>query len=438
MALVYKILFEVKLMHEFFVTSENGDVVFALNSQGDRMNFLLEQFMEDRPVINKDIEFAFSKDLQKSYDNYNLKIIPSYSGFKVAIRVNKSILPDGTLVYKPFVPMPDNFNIDIEIIKKSGLMDTVTHSDVNEPVPSIYIFSNENVADAKTFPFLTNAISEFDAAESYQQGDVISFGANDTRQYYNDAGDKWQSIAGTAFANKNDRLLVPVKFYYSFINLTDITDATFVLKDKNGNSIKTISVNHSNFIQKALLDFSDVEEKVLMPEVFEYADIIFSLEVTGSNGYSKSHPIVFSNSFYKRENWGVINIKKKVTNSAFGLLKPDGFLITRKDNAGNWTAAPIFEISIKSKFLYWRFSNNKGAELKVASQLSDYLFKEDKVLFSKRPRSLSGSYFSLNKEGSTDTIYVPNPLNYDLKKDNKERLYCDIRVPESQMFPVVV
>ena len=197
-------------------------------------------------------------------------------------------------------------------------------------------------------------------------------------------------------------------------------------------------MNHSDFIQKALLDFSDVEEKVLMPEVFEYADIIFSLEVTGSNGYSKSHPVVFSNSFYKRENWGVINIKKKVTNSAFGLLKPDGFLITRKDNAGNWTAAPIFEISIKSKFLYWRFSNNKGAELKVASQLSDYLFKEDKVLFSKRPRSLSGSYFSLNKEGSTDTIYVPNPLNYDLKKDNKERLYCDIRVPESQMFPVVV
>jgi hypothetical protein len=309
MALVYKILFEVKLMHEFFVTSENGDVVFALNSQGDRMNFLLEQFMEDRPVINKDIEFAFSKDLQKSYDNYNLKIIPSYSGFKVAIRVNKSILPDGTLVYKPFVPMPDNFNIDIEIIKKSGLMDTVTHSDVNEPVPSIYIFSNENVAGAKTFPFLTNAISGFDAAESYQQGEVVSFGANDTRQYYNDAGDKWQSIAGTAFANKNDRLLVPVKFYYSFSNLTNITDATFVLKDKNGNSIKTISMNHSDFIQKALLDFSDVEGRVLMPEVFKYPDIIFSLEVTGSNGYSKSHPVVFSNSLYKRENWGGINIK---------------------------------------------------------------------------------------------------------------------------------
>jgi hypothetical protein len=437
MSLVYKILFEVKLMHEFYVTSQNGDVVFALNSQGDRMNFLLEQFKEDRRVINNDIEFAFPKHLQKNYDNYNLKIIPSYSGFKVAIRVNKSILPDGTLVYKPFVPLPEDFNIYIEIIKKSSFIDSVTHS-VNNSVPSIYIFSNQNVAGAKTFPFLTNAISGFDAAESYQQGDVVSFGANDTRQYYNDAGDKWQSIAGTAFANKDDRLLMPVKFYYSFSNLTNITDATFVLKDKNGNSIKTISVNHSDFIQKALLDFSDVEEKVLMPEVFEYADIIFSLEVTGSNGYSKSHLVVFSNSFYKRENWGVINIKTKVTNSAFDLLKPDEFLRTRKDNAGNWTAAPIFEIFIKSKFLYWRFSNNKGAELKVASQLSDYLFKEDKVLFSKRPRSLSGSYFSLNKEGSTDTIYVPNPLNYDLKKDNKERLYCDIRVPESQMFPVVV
>jgi hypothetical protein len=230
---------------------------------------------------------------------------------------------------------------------------------------------------------------------------------------------------------------VPAKFYYSFSNLNNITDASFVLKDKDGNSIKTISIHHADFIQKALLDFSDVAERILLPEVFEYSDITFSLEVNGSDGYSKSHPVIFSNSFYKRESWGLINVRTKVTNSAFNLIASDGFLIRRKDVLGNWTPAPIFEIFIKSKFPYWRFSNDKGEELKVASQLADYLFKEDKVLFSKRPRSISGSYFLLNKEGTTDTIYVHNPMNYDLKKDDKQRLYCDIKVPESELFPVV-
>ncbi|MGN6539420.1 MAG: hypothetical protein ACTHKY_01295, partial [Ginsengibacter sp.] len=68
---------------------------------------------------------------------------------------------------------------------------------------------------------------------------------------------------------------------------------------------------------------------------------------------------------------------------------------------------------------------------------TDYLVKEDKILLTKRPRSVAGNYFLLQKEGTTDTVYVPNPLNYDLKKDDKARLCFDIMVPESDLFPVV-
>jgi len=438
MSLIYKTLFEIKLMHEFYVTSQNGEVVFALNNQEDRINFLWEQFNEDKQVINNHMEFAFPAELQKTYNNYYLKLLSSYSGFKITIRVNQSVLADGTIVYEPFVPLPEDLNIYIELVKKSPIIDAVTHSEINDPVPSAYIFSNENISGSKNFPFLTNDISVFDAGESYNQGDISSFGANDSREYYkNDVGDQWQTIAGSTFANKNDRVLVPVKFYYSFIDLNNITDATFVLKDKDGNSIKTKTIHNPDFIQKVLLDFSDVEEKILMPQAFEYPDIIFFLEVSGNNGYLKSHKLIFSNSFYKRENWGLVNMKTRVTNSAFDLIAPDGFLIKRKVFPGTSVEAPIFEIPIKSKFPYWRFVNDKGKELKVAPLLVDYLFKEEKNLFSKRPRAISRSYFLLNKEGSADTIYVPNPLNYDLKKDNKDRLYCDIMVPESELFPVI-
>ena len=438
MSLIYKTLFEVKLMHEYYLTDADGKTVFQLANQVDRINFLLNQFSTDRPSINGDIEFTFPKEMESKFGNYYLKLLSTYSGFKVAIRVNQQLLSDGTLVYEPFVALPDDLNIYIQIGKKSGAFDSYTHSSVYHPVASTYIFSNENISGAKTFPFITSAISAFDASRPYTQGDIASYGVNDIRQYYKDTvGDQWEAIPGSAFANQNDRLLLPSRFYYSFPSLSNVTNAVFVLKDKNGNVVKTITVDGANFLSKTLLDFSDIANTISLAESFQFADIIFTLEVNGSNGYAASHSLIFNNLLYSRDTWGLVIIKNKVTEPSFNLLASDGFLIKRKLNTGDWNEAPIFEIPIKSRFPFFRFINEKGKELNIASSLTDYLFKEGTFLLSKRPRSISESYFKLQKEGSTDIAYVPNPLNYDLKKDNKDRLCLDIMVPESDLFPVV-
>lgn len=438
MPVIYKTLFEVKLMHEYYLTSKDGKTVFALNNQTDRINFLFDQFTKGYPAINSDLEFIFPAEFEEKYQDFCLKAIPTYSGFRILIRVNQKILPDGSLVFEPIFSLPDAFNIYILLKKRSNLVESYTHSSINNPVPSIFIFSNENITGAKTFPFLTNPVPTFNAAYSYVQGDIASYGVNDVREYYNDGtADKWENIPGSSFSNENDRLLLPLQFYYSFINNINITQATFILKDKNNNTLKTINVDSTDIIQKAFLDFSDLSDTVSIPETFTYQDILYSLEVSGSNGYSATHHLIFEDNLYSRENWGVINIKTKAVNSSFNLLANDGYLIKRKVPPGIWNEAPVFEIPIKSKFPYWRFINDKGSELKLAATLADYLVKEDKVLLSKRPRSVAGNYFLLQKEGSTDTVYVPNPLNYDLKKDDKARLCFDIMVPESELFPLI-
>ena len=437
MSLVYKILCEVKLMHEFYVTSKDGKNAFDLVNQTDRINFLLNQFSKGVPSINNDVDFIFPIDLEEQYKSQYLKIIPSYSGFKIAIRVNQKILPDTSLVYEPFVPLPDDFNIFVQLKKTSDRIGSITNSGLN-PVPAMNIFANENVSGAKTFPFLTNSISAFDGAQLYTQGDIASYGLNDTREYYNDGTiGQWENVSGGAFATENDQLVVPVRFYYSFFNDSNITGATFILRDHNSNVVKTINVSASDFIQKTLLDFSDVSDVVSMPGIFVYPNVMFSLEVSGSNGYSKTHTLIFNDSYYGHDYWGVINLKTKVTNPLLNLLANDGYLNKRRVPPGVWNEAPVFEIAVKSKFPFWRFINEKGGELKLAPSLTDYLFKENKILLSKRPRSVADGYFLLQKEGTTDTVYVPNPLNYDLKKDDKERLCLDIVVPESDLFPVV-
>ena len=41
---VFKILFEVKLLHEYYLTDTKGENIFDINLQADRINFLREKF----------------------------------------------------------------------------------------------------------------------------------------------------------------------------------------------------------------------------------------------------------------------------------------------------------------------------------------------------------------------------------------------------------
>ncbi|MDQ6890409.1 MAG: hypothetical protein M3Z56_09065 [Bacteroidota bacterium] len=439
MSFIYKTLFEVKLIHEYFFTDINGDTIFAQANQSDRMNLLLEEFSGDRQSINDDLLFEFPENLLSTYKNYYLKLLSTYSGFKVAIRVNQKFLSDNTLVYDALHTLPGNFDINILISKKNNLIESYTNSILARPIQSTYFFTNETAGSAKTFPFLTSDVSAFDSSNTtYQQGELASFGINDIREFYkDDTGDQWYPVAGNAFANENDRMLLPAKFYYSFDAALNITDATFTLKDKNGNIIKTITAHNDNFIQNALVDFSDQADVISIPASFGYPDIIFSLEVAATNGFSKTHNLIFSDSFYGRQNWGLINIRPGVMNASFDLFGTDGFLIKRKSAAGVWNEAPIFEIPIKSRFTFWRFKNVKGKELKLSAPLIDYLFKEDNNLLSIIPRSISNSYFKLPKQGSTDTKYFPGPVDFAITKDEKARICFDIMVPESDLFPIV-
>ena len=438
MALIYKILFEVKLIHEFFFTDKNGDSIFVHPTQKERMDILLNGFSIDKGSISDDVRFEFPDNLLTHYNNHYLKIIPGYSGCKIAIRVNQKLLTDGTLVYEPFIGIPDHFDINILISKKNNRIDDYSNSIQGRPVNSKYFFTNESLTSPKTFPFLTGDIPAFDSGKTYQQGELASFGTNDIREFYKDGvTDQWLPEPGNSFANENDQLLVPLKFYYSFETGSGITDALFELRDKDNNIIKSISVHNDNFIQKTILDFSDESDLLSMPQNFVYPDLVFTLVVSGSNGYTKTHPLIFTDHFYSRETWGLLNIRPKVTNTSFNLVGSDGYLIKRRSLANVWTAPPIFEIQVKSRFAFWRFKNVNGKELKLDPSLTGYLFKDGINLLSLQPTSISNSYYKLPKQGSTDTKYFPGPLDFQIAKDEKQRICFDIMVPVSDLFPVV-
>jgi len=435
MPVIYKILFEVKLLHEFYLTRQDGSTIFELAGQDQRVNFLLEEFKNGNESINSDLLYEFHDVTKKEYEGYGLKLLPTYSGFKVAAKVNQKKLSDNSLVYEPHFPLPDDYCINIVLSKKNRSIDGYTSGPTNSSLPASYFFSTEKISDNKTFPYLTHPVSAVDAGYSYEQGELASFGVNDIRSYYrNAAGDQWDSFNGSAFANENDRLMLPTQFHYFFPASSDVTNVQFVLKNKKGTVIQSTALSSAERMAKASVDFFSKRDLLNIPNMSVKDDIVFSLEVSGNNGYSRTHPVVFSNTFYNQNTWAIVGIRAKPDNSGFRFIADDGYLVKRKNPIGIWTDAPVFEIPVKSRFTYWRFINDRGRKLQLANELQDYLDLEEGVLLTKRPRSISRFFFSLKKAGSTDTKYVPNPVNYALVKDKKKRICFDVLVPESKLF----
>jgi hypothetical protein len=447
MSVIYKILFEVKLLHEFYLTQPDGQTVFDLVAQTDRINFLFNRFKRGGRDINSELRFELPDNVRKTFADYHLKLLPSYAGCKVAVEVQKQTLPDGTVVYQSKIPLPDALNISFLIIRKDSAWDAYTNAKLQRVTNAVYYFSNENVSGAKPYPFLSNAISPFDATLSYEQGEPALFGPNDIREFYidKDGNGQWLNITGTGFVNENDRILLPLRFSYAFNIADNITSAEVVLKDKDGNAVvlsrdeygtekKTIAFESAVPLRKIVLDFSRGDVATL-PAFSADESIFYTLEVTDNNGNTKASRVLFFDDVVGlRESWGLINIKPKVTDPAFNLSDNNGFLITRILPNSSIVPAPVFEIRMKSRLSFWRYINDEKKKLK--NEHPDFLFPQNNNLVSLLPRPLSFTPFLLKKPDNTQ-YYLPNPLPFEMIKTENGKQYTDIFVAESALFPLL-
>jgi hypothetical protein len=441
MEVIYKTLYEIKLEHEFFLTKEDGTNIFSESVQQNRLSGLEKAYEEDRESMNRDIDFEFPDQLKEKYKEYGLKLMPSFSGCKVLIRVNKNTLPDNSLVFEPYFSLPEALDIFILFIKKSNIPDLYSNERIARSVPANYLFSSENIPDARVFPFLVNSISSFDAGLTYEQGELAIDSSNKLQEYFYDNGGTLQSREVTAnvmsFANENDHLLVPGSFYYTVIGNTQVTQLDISLKDKSGNVVKKFSFSQTEPLTKVLLNFSDKAQQLQLSGTLTLPDGVFSIQAQGNNGYSDLKNIVFGDILYSIFHWGVAHIKPKVTNTLYNLIDNDGRIIQRRDPMGVWTNAPVFEIPVKSRFGNFRYINNNGKELSLNPVLNNFLYKENKILISQLPVSLCKYYFLVPESGGGADKYLPNPKNYNIKRDKVKRIYFDIMVPESDLFPVL-
>ncbi|MGZ5286050.1 MAG: hypothetical protein ACXWB9_02650 [Flavisolibacter sp.] len=434
---IYKILCEVKWLHEFYLTRDKGETIFEKAAQSDRLDFLFDRFVKDLPSIHEDLEFM-EHPLNKTLSNYFIRILPSYAGFKLAVKCKKEKLGDGTVVYTPIIPLPDQLCLRVMIREKT---DVHRFSSEISPKPfrGYWYFSNNNIPFAKTFPFLSSPISAFAAVHPYIQSEIALHAGIAKTFLNNGAPDPWLPLPGTRYINSNDSHLLQLSFNYTFQAFENITAASFTLKDSTSAVIKKIDFSASQPMQTVSVSFRTNEEVVkAVKHDAVIANQLYSLEVTGSGGYFKTFTgLLFGHDEIELGRYsGMIDLVIKPASANFHLLDAGGRLFTRILPGGIKQPAPLFELWMKSKSAFWQYANNRQRKFKLTPATTDLLADNAGVLVSKNPIHMSYTPVNLKKPDSSFQL-LPNPdPELDVSRVG-DKFILNMQVPDSNLFPLL-
>lgn len=430
-AILYKTLAEVKVLHEFYLTDSTGANIFEINLQSDRLKFLEKRFSNDLPSINDDLSFDIPQSKRALLDGHHIRLLKTYSGYRLVVAVNEFIQSDGSRKYKPLFTFAEGLHLPVIVNKKNNNIDTFTNFRMRKSLPAGFYFTNDINAGPRTFPHLSHDLSAFSSILRYEQGELASYGNNDTREFYVDGvGAQWRKIKGSSFANENDRMLLPLQFTYTFDKAEPVLDVEFNLTDKDGNTIATIRKNENEPFVQAGLDFtSHIEASLLKQPSF------YILEARVNNSYSRIHKLLFINDIDLLNNWAVINIMPFTEEAAYNLFDNDGFLKTRRTISGDIDGVPVFEIALKSRLTYWRYSHERKLKLKLSPKTQDLLDNINGVLISKSPRVSTSSPLFFTVPGSSLQHFLPCPSGNELVIE-QDRFFSNITVTKSDIFPL--
>lgn len=411
-SIVYKKLFELRILHEYYLSKDDDSEYFSL-TELERNEILNKMLFYDRYDIWKDITIEPTQETLEILKNQHIRFVPQKMGFLLGIKVKPTI----TGAFFPFINLEENLAFKFNIRVKNLNFRNYTNQRLQNNFPAIFYFSNDNSENTKIFPSLSSPAEQFKSGKTYEAGEIAQFGT-DVKQAIikttTNAAADWKIIDSIAISHEGEKIALPLQFSYGFEAGTNVLQADFTLKKTDGTLVKTISVTKTTPLDKVLLNFAP---KSTEPEVKG----LHLLEVSGSNGFQDTRRIFFSDN-YNAADFAILEIKTSATNTDFNLLNPDGSIIS---------VTPVYEIRIKSRNTYWRYFSSKGTSLAVTPKTSPYLISDGGALRSKLPIPMRGALYEFRDPDPTvPRVFLPNPSGFSLKPENDGRIYSDIYVSE--------
>jgi len=446
--IIYKRLFEVQLLHEYYLTDINETTVFHDPAKKD--DFISALFDQDAPSISNSLEYKLPSSLESLIKDNQLRIIPTYTGFAVLTQVTEKTLDDGTKVYSPALRLPDDASLPILLSMKDSSLKAVTNSRFYKTIPGVFFFSNQDMATGKTFPALSAGVPAFEDGYPYEQGQLYTDANGKVCQYYlNNDKPTFLPVEGKDYASASDELLVPLQFIYKFSIADKVTNASFSLINPSGIQVRSYVFSNADSMPQQLLDFRTNQDQQLDPPLEMIVSLpqskaplknIYTLKATVNDSKTYSHKLIFYDDDELSNAWGLVNITPVTTKAEYSLYAPDGFLKYRKSKDGAITPAATFEVHIKSRLSFWRYINDRQGILN-ANASPPFLARfgtNDLASILPRPASALPRKYTIKDDNGkiTQDKYLPNPESDQRLTIEGGIFYSDILVPKSDLFPL--
>ena len=404
----YRKLFEVRILHAYYLTDGTPLEFFALSEQ-QRNDILQRELFYGEYNVWRNLTIAPSEESKNVFSGYHIRFVPLRTGFLVAMRVR----PVNNL-FMPFVPFDETLNFTFNIGIKDFAFRNTTNYRLSSPVAGIYYLTNTDPEGNKTFPSLASPVAPFQNNHNYEMGELAVIGG-DVMEAIEKANSqdpsKWRKVDGIGLVHDGDRILLPKRFYYTFPGESQVTSVSFTLRSSDGTALKSIDIDQTANIDRVSLDFMTTDD----PNV-EIEDGLFTLDVIGNNNFEDHRKVYLNDLLYNSGNLGVIQVNQN--DSIYRLLEADGSLRN---------PAPVFEVRLKNRIAYWRYLSEDGKPFKVTPKTDPYLKAVNGKLLTIDPMPLTFFPIRFQKtDPAIERIFLPNPRGVSLRPENDGRIYSDI------------
>lgn len=398
-SLLYKSLFEVKILHHFFLNK--GE------QEWDKMSQVDKDRMESNYDIREIFDITPTPESTKALSSHSCIFKKTSTGLLVGIKAEADKLNPGK--FNSFVPLADNLTFRFLVRLKDLNFMNYTALPLQGNGDKIYVFSNSLNKTPNTFPALSAIPPVFKSGNTYLPGDMLSDSANNPTKLFT-ALEKtsnnptlsadWQTEIGNAttplsYVNVNDRYPVANGFF------------TYTMKVKDAKPIATLK-NSSGFSIQPKMEVLPGDFQTLQIDLLKYPQGIYSIHIDSDD------PTYHDDAtFYLLQGsevpFALIEIKVKSNQPAYDLFIQGDL------------RSPTLEIRFRNRWTHWRYLGK--------------LFNPPYVLENPLPLTRYGN-IEITKPPEpedTKTIILPNPSVSLIKAEalmhtEEKKYYSEIHI----------
>lgn len=438
--LLFKRLFEINLLHDYYLVSADGDSFFE-KPKAIKEAIIKNKLYHQMYDVADFLEIEPSEATKNHLREFKLIYKKTSLGFVIGIQVQEEFKSEAK-VYKPRFKLPDNLSLTFSVKVIEPYFLSMTNISMRSALPTIYYFTNkakkefiEEEPNYKTLP-LTVEAEKHQAGMHHEMGTLVKFGTElrEALEFTDVSSSNlnlWEKVSDKRYVTNADRVLLPAIFNYPIKKEQDITQLQVELEDQNANLIKSISKTSVNPLQNVLLNFEMVDETIENP--IAISEGFYKLRIRQNGGPEIIYPVHLNDSLYNKNHLGIIDIRLDEIDPPFSLLDTEGHLITRINKEGKFLPHPVFELRFKNRRTYWRYRkdpNFSSDAIITTNDLGPYVEYDSitKKIISKKPKGLTRTLVPF-KNGTNEKT-LPHPKTPSFRVEGK-RMFSEIYINKS-------